>query len=108
MSLTPMQYVAKRLALGLGMMAIGAALAYAVALALLQDAAIAAGVFPEPGTRVIEGEGLASGPLWNAAKTLQTLANWTGAAGAVLVLAYGVVDRYGGELQEATQEEPNT
>lgn len=94
-------YLAKRMALNLGLLSIGAAMAWAVALILLQDAAIAAGVLPEPGTVVTKDRMYSSSPLWQAAKTLQHLANSAGIIGAVFLLAYGVADQY--NLQEVRQ-----
>lgn len=93
-------YLAKRLALTVGVAAIGAAAAWTVALVLLQDAGIAAGALPEPGTPISSAKVYQSNPLWQAAKTLQSLANYSGIVGAVFVLAYGISDRYGSKIRE--------
>ena len=82
----------RTLMLGLGLVSIGAAMGWAVALALLQDAAIAAGELPEPGARVA-GELYKTNPLWDAATTLQQLANVAGLAGAALLLVFGWLSR---------------
>lgn len=82
----------RTLLLGLGLVSIGAAMGWAVALALLQDAAIAAGEFPEPGARVSVSLYKTS-PFWDAATTLQQLANVAGVAGAVLLLGFGWLSR---------------
>lgn len=93
-------YLGKRLALSVGLMALGAAMAWAMALMLLQDAAIAAGALPQPGVAVAPNV-LENNPLWNAAQTLQSLERAAGGIGALLILGYGVVDRYEDELTEA-------
>jgi len=93
-------YFAKRLALSLGLLALGAAMAWTVSLSLLQSAAINAGALPQPGSP-IAGDGYQTNPLWQAAKTLQTLANTTGVVGALLLVAYGAVDYYGTPEVEA-------
>jgi len=80
------------LALTIGLVAIGAAMAWAVALAILQDASIAAGVLPQPGERTPISL-YKSSPLWNAATTLQTLANVSGVIGALLLMAFGYWNR---------------
>lgn len=80
-----------RMAMNIGLVAIGAAMAWAVALAMLQGAAIAAGVFPEPGA-VVRGDMLERNPLWGAAQTLQKLANVAGVGGALLLLAGAYLD----------------
>lgn len=91
----------ERMAMNLGLLAIGAAMAWAVALALLQDAAIAAGVFPEPG-QAVRGDMLYKNPLWGAATTLQKLANVTGVVGALLLLAGAYLDRTREETEAST------
>jgi len=80
----------KRVAVQVGLVAIGMAAAFAVSLALLQDAAIADGVWS---TFAWSGPPTDSA-LWAAAKQLQLLANASVGVGAVLLLAYGVADRY--------------
>lgn len=71
------------LALYLGLVCVGTAMAFAVSLALIQDAAIAAGTLPEPGT---SAEIITKSPMWSATKTLRKLANGTGVLGSVLLL----------------------
>lgn len=80
------------LLLGLGLIGIGAAMAWSVSLALLQDAAIAAGELPEPGARVA-GELYKTSPLWDAATTLQDLANGSGVLGGLMLLAAAFLGR---------------
>lgn len=80
------------LLLSVGLLCLGAAMAWAMALALLQDAAIAAGQLPEPGAEVV-GELYKSNPLWDAATTLQRLANGAGVLGAVMLLGFGYFSR---------------
>jgi len=77
----------KRVAVQVGLVAIGMAAAFAVSLALLQDAAIADGVWSTFGPPT-------DSALWAAAKQLQLLANASAGVGAVLLLTYGVADRY--------------
>lgn len=93
-------YLAKRLALSLGLLLVGAAMAWTLSLALLQDAAIAAGELPQPGSQIMDSAQYESNPLWKAAETLQTLANTAAVLGAVLVLAYGVADH---KIQEVLE-----
>lgn len=93
-------YLAKRVALSLGLLSLGAAMAWAISLVLLQDAAIAAGALPQPGEQVGQVI-LSDNELWRAAKTLSSLERAAGALGAALVLGYGVVDRFESELVEA-------
>lgn len=88
------RYLLKRIALSVGLLALGAAMAWAISLALLQDAAIAAGVFPQPGSVVTSGGLYTESPLWGAAQTLQWLANTTGLVGVLLLFGYGLADRY--------------
>lgn len=92
-------YLVKRVALSLGLMALGGAIAWGVALVLLQDAATAAGALPASGTQM-NPDVLVENPLWQAAKTLSKLERGAGGVGAVLVLAYGVVDRFEDEILE--------
>jgi hypothetical protein len=91
-------YLGKRLSLSLGLVALGAAMAWAISLMLLQSAAIQAGALPAPGTRLTDAGLVKQNPLWIAARTLQSLADGVGVVGAVLVLVYGVVDRYEDEV----------
>ena len=88
------RYLLKRVALSIGLLALGAAMAWAISLTLLQNAAIAEGVFPQPGSPVVSGAAFRSGALWQAAKTLQQLANTAGLVGLVLLAGYGLADRY--------------
>lgn len=88
------------LMLGLGLIGIGAAMAWSVALALLQDAAIAAGALPEPGTRV-PNDLYKTNPIWDAATTLQNLANASGVIGAALLIGYAYLNTDGLEVSSS-------
>ena len=96
-------YFGKRLSLSLGLVALGAAMAWAVSLMLLQSAAIEAGALHAPGTPLTDTGLVEQNPLWNAATTLQSLANGVGVVGAVLVLVYGVVDRFEDEVMKVIE-----
>lgn len=91
------QYLGKRLTLSLGLLAFGLAAGFAISLAWMQSAAIAQGALPQPGTPVA-ADIWTNTPLWETAKTMQTAANGAGIVGAMLVLGYAALDRYGGEL----------
>jgi len=91
------RYFAKRMALSIGLLALGAAMAWTFSLAMLQNAAIAAGVFPQPGA-IVEAAMYKSSPFWDTAKRLQLLANTAGGAGLVLLVGYGVADHYWPDL----------
>lgn len=80
------------LLLGLGLIGIGAAMAWSVALALLQDAAIAAGQLPQPGA-LIQSDAYKASPLWGAATTLQDLANTAGVLGGASLIAVALLSR---------------
>jgi hypothetical protein len=95
-------YLNIRVSFMIGMLALGSALAFTLALMLLQDAAIAQGVFPPPGAPVGPGGAFErpDGPLWHAAKQYQTFANVSGLIGLVLVLWGGIADRYQDNILE--------
>jgi len=82
----------RSMTLTIGLVAIGAAMAWAVALAMVQDAAITAGVFPQPGERIAVGA-FKTSPFWKTATTLQTLANVSAVLGAVSLLIFGYQHR---------------
>lgn len=89
-------YLNIRISFMIGMLALGSALAFTLALTQLQSAAIAAGVFPPPGAPVGPTGAFdrPDGPLWDAAKQFQSFANASGAVGLLLVMWGGIADRY--------------
>ena len=93
------RHLAKRLALSIGLLALGAAMAWTVSLALLQDAAIQAGLLPTPGTPLVSAGAFTSSPMWDAAKTLQQLANTAGLVGLLLLAGYGLADHFWDTLE---------
>lgn len=86
--------LAKRLVLLLGVLAIGLALGLHLGLGVLQQAAMAAGAWPTP---YATAEPM-SYPLYAGARQLQLLTNLSAGIGAVLLLVYGLMDRYGGSM----------
>lgn len=91
-----------RVALSLGLLLLGLALGVAISLAWMQDAAIAAGALPEPGTPITTANPWQESPIWQTAKAMQTLANGSGIIGALLLLVYGVGDVYTDDDQEVS------
>lgn len=75
----------------LGVGSLGAAMAFAISLSLLQNAAMADGVWP----MVDQQSGSA---LWAAGKSLQLWTNVSAGMGAVLLLFYGLMDYLGQEV----------
>lgn len=91
-----------RIGMMVGLAAIGAALGFAIGLELLQNAAIAEGIFPPPGVPVGPGTRYSrpDGQLWNVATTLQQFANVSGVLGALLLLWGGALDRFEDRIVE--------
>jgi len=97
----PQKQTVVSLLLGLGLIGIGAAMAWSVALAMLQDAAIAAGELPQPGA-LIQGDAYKASPFWGAATTLRDLANYAGVLGAACLIAAAYLGRDDVDLEVFT------
>lgn len=88
----------KTLALLVGFLAIGIGAGFAISLQWMQSAAIAQGALPAPGTTVAQGIWTDS-PLWQTAKSMQSASNASGIIGGMLILGYGILDEYEGEIR---------
>lgn len=93
-------YLAVRLSLFTGMLAIGVAAGAAIGLVQVQYACTAVGALPEPGTEMTGGAMLADSPCWQSALFLQDVANYSGYSAAILLLGGAVLDQYPEKVQE--------
>lgn len=89
---------AKVIMLLLGILSIGVGAGFAISLQWMQDAAIAQGALPAPGT-LVAGDMWTNTPIYQTAGTMQTVANGAGIVGGMLVLGYGILNEYGGATE---------
>lgn len=87
-------------AMFLGLLALGIAAGAGIGLMQLQQACIAVGALPEPGTELTGNAILSESPCWQSAKLLQSIANYAGYAAAALLLGGAVLDQYPDRLRE--------
>ncbi len=84
----------------LGVLGIGIAAGAHIGIGNLNTACIEAGVLPQPGEKVTQGELYKSTQCWQSALFLQTVANTSAYSGAALLLVGGVVDRHPQEIRD--------
>lgn len=92
---------ASKVALFLGVLAIGVSLGASWGLIELQQSCIQAGKLPTPGTSLTIVN-LDESACWQGAKRMQLLANTSVFSGAVLALGGGLLDHYGDRVREVT------